>query len=340
MMIIMKKQVAFILLLVTWFFASAASSAEAGMPVPLNLFNIGDSIGEGEAADSIIGVTNHDRVWSTGYFPGDSVYSLNERFEDACPADYYENDATRDATFNHAVSGSDMADFADQARQIVAAAGTTASGKAGMISVFLGNNDVCASSMEAMTPAEQFERQYRSGLDALAASEATKKAHIQVSGIPAIYWLWVAMRENTWCLLVWNFVPCENLLSEPNNDCGDDDSHLDPDTIHIDDGPDCVRRKIFHARIQDVYNPILRDVLQEYINDGRLPNAYYVDIFDISFSSIQINDGDCFHPSLEGHALLAEELWARSPWGLYGPACAPKLATPWIPLLLLDGKNH
>ena len=66
MMIIMKKQVAFILLLVTWFFGSAARSTQADMPVPLNLFNIGDSIGEGEAADGIIGVTNHDRVWSTG----------------------------------------------------------------------------------------------------------------------------------------------------------------------------------------------------------------------------------------------------------------------------------
>jgi len=339
-MIIMKKQVAFILLLVIWFLGSAASSAEAGMPVPLNLFNIGDSIGEGEAADGIIGITNHDRVWSTGYSSGDSVYSLNERFEDVCPAEYNENAADRDATFNHAVSGSDMGDFADQAGQIVLAAGTTASGKAGMVSVFLGNNDVCATSLEDMTPAEQFERQYRSGLDALAASNATKKAHIQVSGIPAIYWLWVAMRKNIWCLLVWNFVPCENLLSEPKNDCGTDDSYLDPDTIHIDDGPDCVRRKTFHARIQGVYNPILRDVLQEYIDDGRLSNAYYVDISDIRFSSDHINDGDCFHPSLDGHALLAEELWARSPWGLYGPACAPKRSTPWMPLLLLDGQNQ
>lgn len=340
MMIIMKKQFAFNLLLATLFLASAVSAADAGMPVSLNLFNIGDSIGEGEAADSIIGVTNHDLVWSTGYYRGDSVYSLNERFEDACPADYYENDAQRDATFNHAVSGSDMGDFVDQAGQIVLASGTTASGKAGMVSVFLGNNDVCASSLEDMTPAEEFERQYRAGLDALAASDTTRKAHIQVSGIPAIYWLWVAMRKNTWCLLAWNFVPCQNLLSEPNNDCGNDDSYLDPDTIHIDDGPDCVRRKTFHARIQDVYNPILRDVLQEYIDGGRLPNAYYVDIFDIRFSSRHINDGDCFHPSLDGHALLAEELWDRSPWGLYGPVCAPKLSIPWIPLLLLDGKNR
>ena len=44
----MKNQVAFILLLTTWFFALAADKAETGMRVPMNLFNIGDSIGEGD----------------------------------------------------------------------------------------------------------------------------------------------------------------------------------------------------------------------------------------------------------------------------------------------------
>src|SRR5680860_225579 len=35
--------------------------------VPMNQFNIGDSIGEGEAAEGTIGSTNHQTVWSTGY---------------------------------------------------------------------------------------------------------------------------------------------------------------------------------------------------------------------------------------------------------------------------------
>ncbi|MDX1556312.1 MAG: DUF4215 domain-containing protein, partial [Xanthomonadales bacterium] len=50
-------------------------------PVPLNQFNIGDSIGEAEAADGTIGSINHDRVWSTGYAAGDVVDAVNERFE-------------------------------------------------------------------------------------------------------------------------------------------------------------------------------------------------------------------------------------------------------------------
>jgi hypothetical protein len=104
-------------------------------------------------------------------------------------------------------------------------------------------------------------------------------AHIQVSGIPAIYWLWNAKRTDFLCrFLIWPFVPCDNLLAAPENDCAGGGSHLDPDNIHPGDGDNCIRRKQFHTKIRDVYNPILRDVLMEYILDGRLPNAYYVDI--------------------------------------------------------------
>ncbi|UCF91638.1 MAG: hypothetical protein JSW39_25755, partial [Desulfobacterales bacterium] len=285
-------------------------------PAPFNLFHIGNSIGEGEAAYDDIGAAHHEAVWSTGYDFDDVVYSLNERFEDADPASYDENDAARDDLYNHAVSGAVMADFAAQANAVVAAASATPAGQAGMVTILLGNNDVCAPNLDAMTDPEGFRRQYIAGLDVLAASDATRNAYIHVSSIPAIYWLWNAKRTNFWCrVFVWPFVPCENLLSNPANDCGGGDSHLDPDTIHPDDGPNCIRRKQFHAAIRDTYNPILRNVLLEYRLDGRLPNAYYVDIFDIQFDDNHVNDGDCFHPSVAGHERLAEEHWSRSLWG-------------------------
>ena len=332
-----KKNFFIIMLFTTCFFWAIANTAESGNPVPLSLFTIGDSIGEGEAADGTIGKVQHDTVWSTGYNPNDIVYSVNERFENFCQTDYYENNAVRDATFNHAVSGAVMADFATQANEVVSSVIATPSGKAGMVTILLGNNDVCASTLDAMTDPLVFEAQYRTGLDILAASAATKNAYIHVSSIPAIYWLWNAKRSDWWCrIIAWPFVPCQNLLSNPDNDCGSGNSHLDPDNIHPDDGPNCVRRKQFHHRIRDIYNLILRDVLQEYIADGRLPNAYFVDIFDIQFGTEHINDGDYFYPSVEGHALLAEEEWSQSPWGIDDPSCRKHSAMPWIPLLLLD----
>ena len=293
---------------------------------PENQFNIGDSIGEGEAANGTIGELHHETVWSTGYNGGDSVNAFNERFETNNFVAYYENNASRDAIFNHAISGSVMADFAGQAQGMINALGQTPSGEAGMISIFLGNNDVCAPDMASMTDPLLFEAQYRAGLDLLAANPATRNTQIHVSGIPAIYWLWNAKRNNFWCrVFAWPFVPCENLLDNPSDDCESSVSREDPDNddnAYPGDGPNCRRRKEFHRTIRDTYNPILRDVLEEYRASGALPNARYTDIYDVRFSDTHVNGGDCFHPGNEGHALIAEEGWCRSHWGNDDPACA------------------
>ena len=293
--------------------------------IPANQFNIGDSIGEGEAANGTIGAANHQSVWSTGYDAGDSVNSLNERFENTSAAGYYENNVLRDSAFNHAVSGSVMADFAAQANAIVAAAqSSTPSGEAGMIPILLGNNDVCAAPLTDMTAPGDFETQYRAGLDVLANAEKTQSADIHVSSIPAIYWLWNAKRTSFWCrAFAWPFVPCENLLDSPADDCASAASRLDPDNIHAGDGDNCIRRKNFHAEIRDTYNPLLQSVLQEYIDDSRLPNAKFINVFDVQFEGSHVNGGDCFHPSETGHALLSDEEWCRSQWGADDDQCNP-----------------
>ncbi len=317
--------------------STATSVSSCPKQVPLNLFNIGNSIGEGSAAYNDIGETHHEAVWSTGYDRNDDVYSLNERFEDLDPTRFYENNDDRDNLINLAIEGDEMEDFVAQAIDLVGAASATPSGKVGMLTVFLGNNDVCKDEVGEMTDLTEFENQYRAGLTYLAQSPVTKDAVIHVSGIPDIYWLWIAKRDRDWCrIFVWPNVPCQELLDDPNNDCGSFDSELFPDTINPDDGPDCRRRKRFHAVIRDDYNRILRDVLQEYIDGGLLPNAYYVDIFDIQFKSDHVNDGDCFHPSTEGQALLAKEHWRRSPWGPDNQTCKGSLTPSSIMLLLLD----
>jgi len=286
---------------------------------PPNLFNIGNSIGEGEAAEDDIGVVHHETVWSTGYDGGDSVDTLNERFKVADPAGYYQNDDAWDGIYNQAESGAEMVDFAAQANAMAAATGATPSGTTGMVTVLLGNNDVCsADSIAELTNAavlDAFQNNYRAGLNVLAASPAVRDAYIHVSGLPDIYWLWIAKRSDFVCrYIIWPFVPCQILLENPGDDCASSASRNDPDMIYSGDGNNCVRRKLFHAAIRDHYNPILRYVLMEYKIKGLLPNAYYVDIFDIRFDDNDVNDGDCFHPSTQGHARIAAEQWIRSPW--------------------------
>lgn len=291
--------------------------------LPGNQFNIGDSIGEGEAANGSIGQAHHETVWSTGFDGGDSVNSLNERIESRAGTGYYENNASRDALFNHALSGAEMGGFAAQAQDVVTTTALIPSGAAGMITVFLGSNDVCAPSLAEMTDPALFEAQYRAGLEVLAASEATRRAQIHVAGLPAIYWLWNAKRTSFWCVVfAWPFVPCENLLENPGDDCASSTSREDPDNDYAGDGVNCQRRKQFHRIVRDTYNPILRDVLAEYRDSGALPNARYTDIYDVRFDSAHVNGGDCFHPSTAGHALLAERHWCRTHWGSGDPVCA------------------
>jgi cysteine-rich repeat protein len=292
--------------------------------VPLNQFNIGDSIGEGEAADGTIGEPHHESVWSTGYAGGDGVNSLNERFEARDAAAYVENDAGRDIYINQAVSGAVMADFESQALAVEAEMAAVPPGTAGMVSILLGNNDVCASSIGSMTDPAVFEAQYRAGLDVLADSPFSADVNLLISGVPAIYWLWEAKRSDLYCrLIAWPFVPCENLLDNAADDCVSTASREDPDQVYDGDGPNCQRRKAFHARIRDEYNPILSGVLDDYQAQGKLLNAEYVDILDIRFDSQHVNGGDCFHPSRAGHALMAERQWCRSKWGVNDPACSP-----------------
>ncbi|MEJ8568062.1 SGNH/GDSL hydrolase family protein [Elongatibacter sediminis] len=293
-------------------------------PVPLNQFNIGDSIGEGEAANGTIGDPNHETVWSTGYDGGDAVNALNERFESRDPIGYYENNSSRDGAFNQAISGSVMADFASQAQSVATAAQSIPDGAAGMVTVLLGNNDVCADSMAEMTDPAVFETQYRAGLDVLAGADFPDTVNLHIAGIPAIYWLWEAKRGDFWCrAFAWPFVPCQNLLDNAADDCASSASRQDPDTVFPGDGANCQRRKAFHAEIRDTYNPILSGVLAEYQSNGQLANAEFVDIFDVRFGSAHVNGGDCFHPSEAGQALLGHEHWCRSSWGQGDAACTP-----------------
>lgn len=294
--------------------------------IPANQFSIGDSIAEGEAATGGIGVLNHDKVWSTGYNGSDGVNSLNERLEVLDPTTYYENNSARDAIFNHGESGAVMADFAGQASAIVTATASMPGGRAGKVVVLLGANDVCADSEGTMTDTGVFATQFRAGLDVLAASPATRDARIDVLSIPPIYWLWNAKYSSFTCRLIWSFGNvCQSLLSSATDDCASSASRLDPENDYAGDGGNCERRKRIHRNIRQYYNDeVLRDVLQqEYIDTGELPNARYTDLYDVMFDSTHVNNDDCFHPSLAGHALLADLAWCRSPLGSQDAACSP-----------------
>jgi hypothetical protein len=222
-----------------------------------------------------------------------------------------------------------MADFVAQAQQVISATASTPTATAGLVSFLLGNNDVCADDLDSMTDIGVFEAQFRSGLEELAGNEATRLAHVRISSLPAIYWLWESRADDSpfsWCrLFAWPNVPCQNLLASSGDDCESLASREDPDNIYPGDGPDCQRRKQFHERIRDEYNVVLQNVVAEFTSRAELPmpNLEYVDIFSVRFDASHVNGGDCFHPSFEGHQLLATEEYCSSSWSEGDLACAP-----------------
>ena len=77
---------------------------------------------------------------------------------------------------------------------------------------------------------------------------------VKISSLPAIYWLWESKRGNLVCsLFVWPFVPCQNLLDNPGNDCESSASTQDPDTIYPGDGPNCL---IVHQQSWRAYDGV------------------------------------------------------------------------------------
>lgn len=127
-------------------------AASRRFSIPFNLFTVGDSISEAEAAEDDIDTPHHESVWSTGYatiYP-DEKLSLNERLADNYPAIFQANSSTLDTVFNKAKSGAEMADFLgqvagiDTVKGVIAAAEQdTAAGKVGLLTIMLGSNDVC-----------------------------------------------------------------------------------------------------------------------------------------------------------------------------------------------------
>ena len=186
-----------------------------GVAVPAFQFNIGDSIGEAQSADGVLGSINHQSVWSTGYDTADIVTTLNERFESSNPEAYQENNSSRDGAFNKAISGATMSDFATQAQRVVNEIGAIGASGPGQVTVLLGGNDVCAPSMDTMTAPDVFEAQFRQGLMQLTQDPTLQQSKIHVSSIPAIYWLWASHAQDWWgwcSTFIWPFVPCQNLV--------------------------------------------------------------------------------------------------------------------------------
>src|SRR5690242_14376435 len=164
----------------------AAPAAHADPPLPHSMAAIGDSISRGFDACCSLG-EHPQNAWSTGSAAGDGVTSHYEHLLAVDPA--ISNHA-----FNDAVTGAVMADAPRQAAQAV-------SQHAGYVTVLMGANDVCTSTVASMTPKATFKAQFDQALRTLTTG--LPNAHVYVSSIPNVFNLWKVLHTNPTAQLVW-----------------------------------------------------------------------------------------------------------------------------------------
>jgi lysophospholipase L1-like esterase len=219
--------------------------------------------------------------WSTGTNP--VVNSQFQRIEAIDPG--RDPDA-----YNDAVSGS-------RAVHLLAQAQAAASQDADYVTIEIGANDACRSSLSAQTPTATFRSQVEDALDALVSADP--KVYIQMASIPDINQLHTVFTTpvpDPNALARWSaFNVCQALLANPLS--------TDP--------ADVQRRADFRAQVI-AYNDALADVCAEFkrclFDNNAVFNSQFTAEDVATLTTVGIT-ADYFHPSVFGQAQLAETTW-------------------------------
>src|SRR5215212_2827117 len=249
-----------------------AQPAWAAPPLPSSMAAIGDSITR--AADVCCSYGDHPgQSWSTGATSYDGIASHYERIRQL-------NSAIAGHAGNDAVTGAKMSAAPGQATQAV-------SQGARYVTILLGANDLCTSSVSTMTSTTTFRAQFSQAMATLMAQD--RKPYVFVSSIPNLYQLWQVLHTNSTARWVWaNFHICQSMLAATNTE---------------------TQRQQVVAR-EEAFHQILAQECAKYPR-CRWDNKA---VYNYRFSASQVSALDFFHPSLSGQAALARVTWAASWW--------------------------
>ena len=254
--------------------AVLAPAASAVPPLPTRMAAIGDSITR--ATDVCCWYGDHPaQSWSTGGGSFDGIRSHYERIRALQPAISGRN-------HNDSRAGAKMRDAPGQAQLAVGQG-------ARYVTILMGANDVCTSSIETMTSVADFRAQFTTTMNVLATG-LPAGSHVFVSSIPDVYQLWALFHNDAAAQLVWAVAGiCQSMLSPFNTEQD---------------------RQTVRAREQ-AFNQVLGEVCGLYAMcrfDG-------LAVFNYAFTAGQVSRLDYFHPSLSGQAALASITWSSSWWG-------------------------
>jgi lysophospholipase L1-like esterase len=249
------------------------STSEPKPGRPTSMAALGDSITAGFASCGTVLACGRNS-WATG--TSDDVDSHYLRIRS-------DNDRISGHEHNYAVPGARADDLARQAKLAVKA-------KAGYVTILMGANDACASTVGAMTPVTTFRSEIDAGLKQLKKGLPT--AHVLVVSLPDLYRLWQLGHDDTHAQRAWKLGICPSLLADPTSD----------------DKADQDRRKAVAQRIDD-YDDQLAAACQAYGKHCRWDHGA---VHGVRFSLSLVNHLDYFHPDADGQKRLADVTYPGS----------------------------
>ena len=164
----------------------------------------------------------------------------------------------------------------------------TAAGQAVQyLTMMMGANDVCTSSISTMTPTATLQSEFQTALKDFFAADPN--ASVFVSSIPNVYQLWSLLHTNSSAANSWStFGTCQSMLAKSNTETD---------------------RQTVLAHEQDD-NTALANVCAQFAN-CKWDNLA---TFNYKFTTADVSTIDYFHPSLTGQNSLASTTWAAGYW--------------------------
>ncbi len=256
--------------------AAILPSGVVAASYPSSMASTGDSITRAFNTSWFPYIDNPSASWSTG--TSTSVNSHYSRLLKLSPAIKGHNS-------NDAKSGAKMADLAGQMQ-------TAVGQKVQYVTALMGGNDLCTSTVGAMTSVDTFRTQFTSAMNVITAG--LPGASVYVVSIPSVYHLWELFKDSSSARKTWAaFKVCQSLLASPLST----------------GSADVARRDAVRQRNID-FNTVLYEVCAAYAQCHFDGNA----VFNTVFAASDVSTRDYFHPTISGQAKLASVTWAAGYW--------------------------
>jgi lysophospholipase L1-like esterase len=254
--------------------APVAAADVAHVGYPSSIASTGDSITRAFNTCAFPFIDCPANSWSTG-----TSGTVNSHYRRILAA----NPAISGRNFNDAKTGARMNGLGAQVS-------TAVSQRAEYVTILMGANDVCTSSVSTMTPTATLEAQLQGALQTL--SSGLPNARIYVVSIPNVYHLWEILHNNFNAVLTWSLAGiCQSLLANPWSNAPADVAR---------------RQQVYDRNVAD--NAALVRACARFIHCRFDGNA----AFNLQFVPSDVSTRDYFHPSVAGQARAAAVTWAAT----------------------------